>query len=147
MELIALDDAGLLFLSADPDEWAVIDAADIRVVIDLDGCPDECVPTTPDGILFVYFPFSDAELPNLDRLHAIAKLGATLVAAGQRVLSHCGLGYNRSALVAGLILRYLGASGPDAVTRLRERRPGALYNRTYADYVGNCELRFGEPVA
>lgn len=141
MELIVLDDDGRLFLSADPDEWSAIDAADIRVVIDLDGCPDTCVPTTPDGILFLYFPFSDAELPNLDRLHAVAKLGATLIASGQRVLSHCGLGYNRSALVAGLILRYLGASGPDALARLRERRPGALYNRTYADYVATCDLR------
>ncbi|MFO0807230.1 MAG: hypothetical protein U0746_01255 [Gemmataceae bacterium] len=141
MELIPLDDAGRLFLSADPDEWTAIAAADIRVVIDLDGCPDTCVPTTPDGILFVYFPFSDAELPNLDRLHAVARLGATLIARGQKVLSHCGLGYNRSALVAGLILRYLGASGPEAVARLRERRPGALYNRKYAEYVAGCELR------
>lgn len=146
MELIQLDDNGQLFLSADPEAWTAIEAADIRVVIDLDGCPDDCVPTTPDGILFLYFPFSDAEVPNVDRLHAIARLGATLVANGQRVLSHCGLGYNRSALVAGLILRYLGSSGPDAVTRLRERRPGALYNRTYADYVGTCELRFPGPV-
>lgn len=140
MELIVLDDGGRLYLSADPDEWTAIEAADIRVVIDLDGCPDTCVPTTPDGILFLYFPFNDADLPNLERLHAVARLGATLVAAGQRVLSHCGLGYNRSALIAGLILRYLGASGPEAVARLRERRPGALYNRQFAEYVETCEL-------
>ena len=49
------------------------------------------------------------------------------------MLSHCGMGYNRSALVAGLIMIELGMSGPDAVARLRERRPGALFNDRFAD--------------
>jgi uncharacterized membrane protein YadS len=38
------------------------------------------------------------------KLRAIARLGASLIAEGHRVLSHCGMGYNRSALVAGLII-------------------------------------------
>ena len=37
-----------------------------------------------------------------------------LTEAGHRVLSHCGMGFNRSALVAGRILHHLahGASDP-----------------------------------
>jgi protein-tyrosine phosphatase len=45
------------------------------------------------------------------------------------------MGFNRSALVAGLILCELGYTGPDAVSRLRARRPGALFNDTFADYL------------
>jgi protein-tyrosine phosphatase len=45
------------------------------------------------------------------------------------------MGYNRSALVAGLILCELGFTGPDAVARLRERRPGALFNERFAAYL------------
>ena len=39
------------------------------------------------------------------------------MAQGQRVLVHCAMGHNRSALLAGVILTYLGMSGADAVTR------------------------------
>ncbi len=41
----------------------------------------------------------------------MAALGAKLIKAGQPVLSHCGAGFNRSALLAGLILLELGWSG------------------------------------
>ena len=66
---------------------------------------------------------------------AVAKLGAELVKRGDRVLSHCGVGLNRSALMVALILRYLGMDGNAAVARCRERRPGALYNEVFADYL------------
>jgi hypothetical protein len=45
------------------------------------------------------------------------------------------MGFNRSALVAGLILNELGMPGPQIVHRLRERRPGALFNERFASYV------------
>lgn len=141
MDLIALDDDGRLFLSSHIDDWGPIEKAGINVIIDLDGEIDEGVPTVPDRNIYVYFPFNDAGLPDPARLHAIARFGALLIRGGQRVLAHCGMGYNRSALVAGLIMRYLGMAGPQAVLQLRERRPGALYNAAYADYVAQCELQ------
>jgi len=66
-------------------------------------------------------------------------MAASLVAAGRRVLSHCGMGFNRSALLAGLILRYLGMSGPEVVEHLRQRRPGALFNEVFAAYLVSLE--------
>jgi protein-tyrosine phosphatase len=83
----------------------------------------------------VYFPIYDEELPDPARLDAVALMGAHLIRSGHCVLSHCGMGFNRSALVAGQILHYLGMSGPDIVDRLRERRPGALFNDVFAEYL------------
>jgi len=60
---------------------------------------------------------------------------AALIREGHRVLSHCGMGFNRSALMAGLILVELGMSGQQAVSRLRERREGALYNDNFAAFL------------
>jgi hypothetical protein len=45
------------------------------------------------------------------------------------------MGYNRSALVAGMILVELGMPGVSAVERLRARRPGALYNGGFASFI------------
>jgi protein-tyrosine phosphatase len=45
------------------------------------------------------------------------------------------MGYNRSALVAGVILHKLGMSGPEIVKSIQERRPGALYNDCFAAYI------------
>jgi protein-tyrosine phosphatase len=86
-------------------------------------------------LLYIYFPFEDQELPDLHQLHALGQLGAQLVAQGQRVLVHCAMGHNRSALLAGVILTYLGMSGAEAVARLRQRRHGALYNTHFATYL------------
>lgn len=135
MNIIPLEDEHRLYLSPMVEDWGPVHAAGITTVFDMDGGLDEGVPTTPDGILYVYFPFNDSQLPNLARLHALGRLGAELIKAGHRVLSHCGLGFNRSALVAGVILKHLGTPGPSAVEQIRVRRPGALYNPIFAEYL------------
>jgi protein-tyrosine phosphatase len=124
-----------LFLSASIEEWRPVLDRGINVVIDLDGGVDHGVPEVPNHFLYIYLPINDEELPDLDRLHAVAKLGAELVRRGDRVLAHCGLGMNRSALMVALILRYLGLDAQAAVERCRERRPGALFNQVFAEYL------------
>ena len=137
MDLFQVDDDGRLFISPDITEWGALEAQGIDVVIDLEGGLDGCIPTLSNKCLYVYFPFDDDDqaLPNMAKLNAIARLAATLVGDGHRVLAHCRMGYNRSAFVAGLILIELGMSGDAAVARLRERRPGALFNDHFADYL------------
>jgi len=135
MDLVALDEEGRLFLSPAIDDWTPIEAQGITAVIDLDGDLDHGIPTVPNHMLYVYFPIFDEDLPDLSKLHAVAGMGARLVANGEKVLAHCGMGLNRSALVAGLILTHLGMKGEDAVALLREKRPGALFNENFANYL------------
>ena len=134
-ELFQVDDDARLFISPAIHEWTHLAPYRIDTVIDLEGGLDGCIPTVPNHCLYVYFPIFDEDLPSLAKLQGIAKLGASLVREGHIVLSHCGMGFNRSALVAGLILHELGMPGPDAVTRLRERRPGALFNERFAAFL------------
>ena len=135
MDLFQVDDDGRLFISAAIEDWAAVARHGIDTVIDLEGGLDTCIPTASNGCLYVYFPFDDdnERLPDMTKLRAIARLAASLIAEGHRVLSHCGMGFNRSALVAGRILHQLGMSGPEIVQRLRQRRPGALFNDRFAD--------------
>lgn len=134
-KLYQVDDSGLLFISPVIKEWSVLETYGIDTVIDLEGGLDECIPTAPDSCLYVYFPIYDEALPNLRKLEAVAELGAHLVGGGHRVLSHCGMGFNRSALVAGRILNRLGMPGTQVVERLRERRAGALFNEIFARHL------------
>ena len=115
-----IDDQGKLYISPAIREWAPVAALGVDTVFDMEGGLDECIPTTPDGCVYIYFPIYDEELPPLSRLDALGHLGAHLIRSGHGVLSHCGMGHNRSALLAGLILTYLGMRGEDAVARLRE---------------------------
>jgi len=134
-EIVQMDDEGKLFLSAAIEDWKPILDRGIDTVIDLEGGIDHDVPTTANKFLYIYLPIHDGELPDLDRVHAVAKLAAELVKRGDRVLAHCGMGLNRSALLIALVLMYLGMDGKAAVERCRQRRPGALYNEIFAEYL------------
>jgi len=137
MQVCQVDDGGSLFISPAIDEWAPLGEHGIDTVIDLDGGLDHCIPTVPNQVLYLYFPIYDEDLPDLDKLGAIADLAANLIRSGHRVLSHCGMGFNRSALVAGLTLCRLAMTGADAVGRLRACRPGALFNERFAEFLGS----------
>jgi hypothetical protein len=130
-----IDDEGRLYISPAIREWDPVAALGIDTVFDMEGGLDECIPSTPDGCVYVYFPIYDEELPPLSRLDALGTLGAALIRSGHGVLSHCGMGFNRSALVAGMILHKLGMPGPEIVQRIRDRRPGALFNDVFAGYL------------
>jgi hypothetical protein len=134
-KLHPVDDAGHLFISPVIHDWSILASHGIDTVIDMEGGLDECIPTHPNGCLYVYFPIFDEDLPDLQKLEAVAALGAHLVANGHRVLSHCGMGFNRSALVAGRILHRLGMSGERVVQQIREKRPGALFNEVFAEHL------------
>ncbi len=143
LELFQVDDDGLLFISPAISDWSEVSENGIEVVIDLEGGLDIGVPTIPNEVLYVYFPIRDSAPPDAARLDAIATMGALLVRSGQKVLSHCGMGFNRSALMAGMILVKLGMKGPEAVERLQQRRSGALFNEEFAAYLtalDGCQL-------
>jgi protein-tyrosine phosphatase len=141
MQVFCVDNDGRLFISAAIDEWESVRAHEIDVVIDLEGGLDNCIPTIPNHCIYIYFPIDDddQQLPDLIKLRAIARMAAGLISEGHRVLSHCGMGFNRSALMAGLILVELGVPGPQAVALLRERRAGALYNDMFAAFLEAIE--------
>ena len=84
----------------------------------------------------VHCVFADLEEtpPNLARIREIVQELAAARAhrAGPKGLYIvCAQGLNRSGLLTGLLLRSFGLTGEDALTRIREARPGALANHAF----------------
>ena len=132
-----------LFISPVITCWDTLAEHGVDVVIDLEGDIDHGVPTAADSWLYVYYPIQDEELPNPARLRAVALMGAELLRQGHGVLSHCGMGFNRSALLAGMIMHEQGMDGPEIVAQIRARRPGALFNDVFAGQLGSLRRGTG----
>ncbi len=135
MDIVPVNPAETLFVSGEIDDWSAVRRLRIGVVVDMEGGVDDGLPQEPDGIFYVYHPIRDEELPNPVQIEALGRLVADLVDAGHRVLVHCRMGFNRSALVIATALTYMGLSGHQALADLRRRRPGALFNEVFAAHV------------
>jgi protein-tyrosine phosphatase len=135
MELTAIDDEQRLFVSSMIDDWTEIEQHSISVIVDLEGALDAGIPSGDGTLLYLYYPFEDESVPDPAMVDPLSAFLAELYRAGHRLLIHCRLGFNRSPLMAGAVLHQLGWSGSDAVKRLRERRPGALFNEHYSGYL------------
>ena len=139
MELFQIDDDGRLFMSAAIHQWNVLAARGVDVVIDLEGGLDLCIPTQANHCLYVYFPFDDDDrvLPSLAKLRARAPRAAPRGGERPTLRRHSSRGLKRARQRAGVILTELGMSGAEALARIRAKRPGALYNGTFAAYLAS----------
>jgi hypothetical protein len=96
----------------------------------------------PSRVKVIYLPMNDRQWnwrsspKEVRALVKIAKSAAAMFQRGNRVLVTCSMGWNRSGLVTGLILRALGFPGGKAVDLIKQRRgPGALSNWSFAGLV------------
>lgn len=135
MDIVAINPERSLFVSGEIEDWDALKVHQIDTVVDMDGDVDPGLPEAPNRLLYVYFPIRDEALPCLPKLEALGRMVADLVGSEHRVLVHCRMGLNRSALVIATALTYLGHSGEAALEQVRGVRPGALFNDAFADHV------------
>lgn len=75
-----------------------------------------------------------------ERIHELVDSIVEAMDMGQTVLVRCQAGYNRSGLVAGLVLMRRGMPAPAAIALLREKRSSwVLCNRAFEAYLLNRE--------
>lgn len=134
--LYQVDTDGRLFISGEVNDWQPLADAGITAVIDLDCKLDIGTPAVPNSVVYLFWPIDDLlVLPDVNTLENIAQLGASLLRNGHKVLCQCGMGHNRSALVAGMILLQQGLGGTEVVELICRQREGALYNTVFRNYL------------
>ena len=107
------------------------------VCIDLAGGID---PDASDFKIYLKWTIEDAGLPDLDILKIVASFGCDLVYKKKmKVLVHCEKGINRASLLNGVILWMKGMKGQEIVDYIRSKRPSALFNQNFVNYLVNLK--------
>jgi hypothetical protein len=86
------------------------------------------------GRQLIVWPIKDGPIPDPVAAQSLARLVASHLANGSVVYIHCSAGYNRAALMAGLVLIEQGLSPKEAVATVRQRRQGSLSDE-YASWL------------
>jgi len=93
-----------------------------------------------DENLYLNWTIEDAGLPDLDILKIVASFGSDLAYKKKmKVLVHCEQGINRASLINGVILWMKGMNGEEIVNYIRSKRPGALFNQNFVNYLVNLK--------
>jgi len=93
------------------------------------------------GLVVIKAPGDDDPRPHrlamfIDGWKLAAELVVEHVQAGRNVLVTCMAGQNRSGIVTAMaVCKLTGASGQEAVDLVSSRRPMALNNQTFVQYV------------
>jgi hypothetical protein len=112
----------------------LLDGQGFDAVFDLCGWPRD---DGMDGRPYVFFPLDDAPtIPDPDAIDDLGAAVAGLVRAGKRVAVNCAAGLNRSGLVVGRALIWLGHEPARSIAMVRAARgPWALSNVEFARYL------------
>jgi len=90
------------------------------------------------GMAWCHLPIADVSAPNARFEASWAAVGPQLLAtlsSGGRVLVHCRGGLGRAGTVAARLLVELGVPAREAVSRVRQARPGAIETGAQQRYV------------
>ena len=94
-----------------------------------------------DGRAYIAWPIDDSSrLPDLDTLWRLGRTVADTLRSDRkpRVLVHCAMGINRSALLCAVIVMLVrGCNGRNAIATVRRARRGALANPAFARYIAD----------
>lgn len=105
-------------------------------VIDLEGGFDKILSGWNLGGSYLYWHIFDVPwMPNEDRLWNVVRYGFNSWVHKDKILTHCSMGRNRSGLINGCILSLDGMYGPEIVKLIQEKRPGALTNTTFREFL------------
>ncbi len=123
-----------LYVSGRPTEKTV-DACGAVAVLDLEN-HGESRRLGTDYWKHIYIPDGLVTLERAQLFFEAVWWTITMLDQYKTVLVPCAQGRNRSMTVAAMVLmKYDGLSGAEAIERVREVRPSALYNQHQVDFI------------
>ena len=111
--------------------------------LDLLPVPDLGERVSAHGMEWLHLPIVDGEAPREKVLEIWDSHSPTLhrlVEGGERIVFHCRGGLGRAGTMAALFLIEGGESVQEAISRVRQARPGAIETRVQERYLYGLEV-------
>ncbi len=91
----------------------------------------------------IHVPIMDFCSPTFEQSHQIIDFIEACLKNGIKPVVHCTMGYGRTGTAIAMYLIYKGLSAEDAISKVREQRPGAIetYGQEDSLYFFEQELR------
>lgn len=90
------------------------------------------------GFYFYHIPIRDGTSPSQKELDSLIPILIKHLSLGNNILVHCRSGYGRAGTVCACCLRYFGLQGKQAISYVRNKRPGAITTSQQE----NCILQY-----
>lgn len=87
-----------------------------------------------------HIPVPDGAAPTIEQIEEFNAKAGKWLAAGKKVVVHCGAGYGRSGTMLACYLVGTGSTSGEAIRRVRRFRPQAIETREQEDRIAQYEL-------
>jgi len=111
----------------------------VRTVISLTEIPP---PLETTSIRQTHIPIADFTAPSLEQMIEFVDVATESTGRGEPVAVHCAAGLGRSGTMAAVYLVAKGASADEAITRVRELRPGSIETEAQVEAVQRAEAHY-----
>jgi atypical dual specificity phosphatase len=122
---------------------AYLEQEGIRVLVSLTENPPNSEVLASHAIDQEHIPVQDYTPPTLEQMIEFVAVVEGSVAVGKSVGVHCTAGLGRSGTMAAAYLVAEGASAEEAITTVRQLRPGSIETSAQEDAVRRFEKNLG----
>ena len=122
---------------------AFLEQKGIRVLVSLTESPPDGEVLARNAIDQINIPVQDYAPPTLEQMFEFVAVVEDSVAAGVPVGVHCTAGLGRSGTMAAVYLVAKGAAANEAISTVRQLRPGSIETPAQEDAVRRFEKSLG----
>jgi len=93
---------------------------------------EESLPTSwLDGIKYLHVPTEDLTAPDIEKIDTTVDFIHQRIKGGEAVMVHCAAGIGRTGtILAGYLIKYQKMTAKDAISKLRDERPGSVQSES-----------------